>query len=207
MERVYGWPVAHEVGYPDLCGGEETLGENFAYFNRTHHAGRAVLVNQWDWNQAVCGERMPNDMTFADIRRGTDLEFGLSVYEPFGISQLEPLCFGALCVGSNVCGAMGFVRRASEHVAKADNVIEGDFLRVPDDMSIDDLLKISVERRDAIEAGEGKRLAERIIELLPRDRTSMERLVGSGHDLAQRMSWQRVVKEYFLPSLRRVSRA
>ena len=63
------------------------------FFNREHQAVRAVLVNQWDWNRQVCGERMPEEMTFGDIRRGTDLEFGLSVYEPFGISQFEPLSF------------------------------------------------------------------------------------------------------------------
>ena len=26
MERIYGWPVAHEEGYPDLCCGEEVVG-------------------------------------------------------------------------------------------------------------------------------------------------------------------------------------
>ena len=206
MERVYGWPVVHEVGYPDLCGGEEVLGENFEYFNRNHQATRAVLVNQWDWNRLVCGDRMPADMTFADIRRGTDLEFGMSVYEPFGIAQLEPLCFGAICVDSNVCGCTGFVRRASGGAANHPNVVEADFLNVPQDMSIDELLGITVDRRDAIEAEEGRRLAGLIIERLPRDPAVMERLVASGYALAQTMSWQRVVKEYFLPSLSRASK-
>ena len=41
---------------------------------------------------------------------GTDVEFGMSIYEPFGISQLEPLTFGGICVISSVCGCAGFVR-------------------------------------------------------------------------------------------------
>ena len=39
---------------------------------------------------------MPADMEFLDIRRGSDLEFGQSIYEPFGIAQVEPLTYGAI---------------------------------------------------------------------------------------------------------------
>jgi len=33
---------------------------------------------------------MPQDMTFLDIRQGRRRRFGQSIYEPFGIAQLEP---------------------------------------------------------------------------------------------------------------------
>ncbi len=203
MEHVYGWPVAHEEGYPDLCGGEEVVGEMCDVFNRTHKASRAVLVNQWGWSQKACGQRMPENMTIADLRRGTDLEFGLSIYEPFGISQLEPLSFGALCVVSNVCGCTGFARAAMRG-EKFDNVIEGNFLHLPGTKTIDELLSLSMADRDAVEAVEGRRLAELIVKLLPRDAKAQERLLKTGQELAQRMSWEHVVNEYFLPSLRRV---
>jgi len=205
MERVYNWPVAHEVGYPDLCGGEEVLGEMFDYFNREHEAARVVLVNQWDWNRAVCGDRMPEDMAFGDIRRGTDVEFGLSVYEPFGISQFEPLCFGALCATSNVCGCMGFVRRAAGEEGFDDNVIEGNFLTVPDAMGVDDLLSLPMAQRDRIESDEARRLAGEILGRLARDDEALARRIASGHALAQRMSWEHVVEEYFLPALGRAA--
>ena len=52
-------------------------------------------------------------MEFMDIRKGSDVEFGQSIYEPFGIAQLEPLTFGAICVFSNVCGCAGFFRDVS----------------------------------------------------------------------------------------------
>ncbi|HUU59234.1 MAG TPA: hypothetical protein VMZ50_06810 [Phycisphaerae bacterium] len=201
MERVYGWPVHHELGYPDQCGGEEVLGEMFEVFNRDHEAVRAVFVNQWDWNRAVCGERMPEEMTFSDIRRGTDVEFGLSVYEPFGISQLEPLCFGAVCVVSNVCGCMGFVRRVAGGNAYDENVIEADFLRVPETMGTDDLLAMSIAQRNSIEAEEARRLAERVIEALPRGEEEGQQRIVTGYQLADKMSWERVVQDYFLPGL------
>jgi len=205
MERTHGWPVHHELGYPDLCQGEEVLGEIFDEFNRTHHAARAVLVNQWGWSRQVCGLRMPEDMSFADIRRGTDVEFGLSVYEPFGISQLEPLSSGALCLVSNVCGCMGFARRAVGEGAIDDNIIEADFLELPRGGTLDELKNLPSSRRDEIETAEAERLAYEIIERLPRDDQTLQRRIQGGHDLATRMSWEHVVREYFLPSLSRAA--
>ena len=35
--------------------------------------------------------RLPDGMDIADLRRATDVEFGMATYEPFGISPLEPL--------------------------------------------------------------------------------------------------------------------
>lgn len=209
MERVYGWPVAHEVGYPDLCGGEESLGEIVHYFNRDHTRARAVLVNQWDWNPRFCGERMPADMTFADIRRGTDLEFGLSIYEPFGISQFESLSFGAICLVSNVCGCMGYARKAMAGATKwYKNIVEANFLNLPEEWqgrSVEDLLTLSVEQRDRIETVEGRRLAPLLVDSLPRIDADLQELIDTGYELARKMSWEHVVQDYFLPSLGRVS--
>jgi hypothetical protein len=201
MERCYGWPVGHERGYPDLCGGEENVEPMFAAFNREHEAVRAVFVNQWGWSRALCGQRMPEEMTFADIRRGTDVEFGLSVYEPFGISQLEPLCFGAVCAVSNVCGCMGFVRQAAEDSDVSRNVIEANFLSVPASLEIDELLGDSRGLRERAEDGECRRVARAIDEALPRDEDAAQQRLRDGYELARRMSWERVVTDYFLPSL------
>ena len=205
MERVYGWPVAHEEGYPDLCGGEEVLGEIFDCFNRDHQAIRAVLVNQWDWSPEYCGRKMPEGMTFADIRRGTDVEFGLSAYEPFGISQFEALCFGAICLVSNVCGCMGFARRAEEGF-DCDCIIEGDFLRGGRDRNIESLLGMQISDRDAIEVDETARLATILYESLPRDAETMRSQMKQGYELAGKMSWECVVRDYFLPALGRAAK-
>jgi len=206
MERVYGWPVTHERGYPDLCGGEEVVGEYFEKLNREHESIRAVLVNQWDWSRQVCGDRMPEDMTFADIRCGTDVEFGLSIYEPFGISQFEPLCCGGLCVVSNVCGCMGFARKLAEAGEDIEaNIIEANFLDTGEQLSIEQLLTLPQRRRDEIEITESRRLAGVIDQKLPRDEAASGRLIRSGAKLAAKMSWENVVRDYFLPALSRAA--
>jgi hypothetical protein len=133
------------------------------------------------------------------------VEFGLSVYEPFGIAQLEPLCFGALCVVSNVCGCMGFARRAGDGGSIGDNVLEGDFLGVPRSLDTQALLHLSIEQRHRVEEPEYQRLAEGIVEELPRDDGALSGRIEGGYELARRMGWQRVVEDYFLPSLGRVA--
>ncbi len=111
-EAEYGWPVDHRAENGDLVDQEVSFfNGTLEPFNQRTQNVRAVFVNQFGWDRGRCGERMPADMTFADIRRGTDLEFGQSVYEPFGIAQLEPLGYGALSCLSNVCGCVGFVTR------------------------------------------------------------------------------------------------
>jgi hypothetical protein len=110
MESEYGWPVAHREGIPDLSGGEAAFYTAIQQFNAQSRNIKIVFVNQFGFSRKECGRRMPEDMEFMDIRKGSDVEFGLSIYEPFGISQLEPLSFGGICVISSVCGCAGFVR-------------------------------------------------------------------------------------------------
>jgi len=204
MEKLYGWPVRHELGYPDLCCGEEAVGEMVEAFNSQHETIRAVFVNQWDWTSRACGRRMPPEMTLGDLRRGTDVEFGLSVYEPFGISQFEPLCFGALCVVSNVCGCIGFARREAGETGLPENIIEGDFVRIDEPITPERLIDITLLLRDEIESCECRRLAEAIVERLPRDEETKRRRIDHGYAAARAMSWERVVRDYFLPGLTRL---
>ncbi len=205
MEREYGWPVVHREGEPDLVSHEIPLYHAVEAFNRKARACQIVLVNQFGWSQERCGERMPADMEFMDIRKGTDLEFGQSAYEPFGIAQLEPLTFGALCVLSSSCGCLGFVRRASQGMAQR-NVLVADYISASSERIGADwrrALEIGQSVRDEIEAQEAARVARQVANALPH--TDMERrhLLETGYELSQRMSWEVVAREYFLPGLRR----
>jgi hypothetical protein len=81
--------------------------------------------------QATCGARMPADMEFMDIRKGSDAEFGQSIYEPFGIAQVEPISFGGICIFTNVCGCAGFVDKANDG-KPTPNVIVADYTNLPE---------------------------------------------------------------------------
>jgi hypothetical protein len=96
-------------------------------------------------------------------------------------------------------------RRASENQPIEDNIIEADFLKLTSPTGMDELKNLPASRREEIEAAEGQRLARAIADRLPRDDNSLQQRIRTGHELANRMSWEHVVQEYFLPSLDRAT--
>ena len=203
MEETYGWPVYHKIGYPDLVGAEIELNNGVSAFNLQSKAIKVVFVNQFGWSQAACGERMPIEMEFMDIRKGSDAEFGQSIYEPFGIAQVEPLSFGAICVVSNVCGCCGFIQRATDN-RDVPNIVIADYtqLNIPP-KSLEDVIHIGLAERNAIEMENSRDIAAKLLGRLPRKPRDVEDMLREGYDIASRMSWEVVVKDYFLPGLKR----
>ncbi|MDY7040955.1 MAG: hypothetical protein SVX38_08840 [Chloroflexota bacterium] len=202
MEEEYGWPVVHREGEPDLISHEIPFYNAGEAFNRQSRACKIVLINQFGWSRDRCGQRMPKDMEFMDIRKGSDLEFGQSIYEPFGIAQVEPLSFGATCVVSTACGCVGFLERASAGELPP-NVIVGDYIGAAPEGDHLQALTIGQPERDRIEAAEASRVARQIAERLPRDEKAVQRLLEDGYELGRRMSWEVVARDYLIPSLRR----
>ena len=206
-EQEYGWPVGHRADNGDLVGLEvDFFFHVLEPFNRRSQAVKAVLVNQFGWSQDRCGRRMPEAMGFMDLRKGVDVEFGQSIYEPFGIAQVEPLSFGALCVPSNVCGAVGFVQRATGDFADFPNVIVADYVTPPPNwvyQRAEDALTIDQHARDRIEIQRSKRVAEAIAARLPLTDAEAQRLLTLGQRAGERMSWEVVVRDYLLPALTR----
>ncbi len=203
MEQSYGWPAAHRFGFPDLVGPETDLWRDIDAFNAGHTRIQAVLVNQFGWSRSRIGKRLPENMDIADLRRATDVEFGMATYEPFGISPLEPLGSGAVCVISNVCGCKGFV----DHVANGSgepNVIEADFTMLDHPRTIDELLRMDRRERDAIEQKVAGEVARRVYDALPRDDQQRRRLIEGGQALVARMGWDQVLEEGLLPLLHRL---
>jgi hypothetical protein len=205
MEADTNWPVGHDYGYPDLVNGEDDLFAMFEHFNAEHSAVRLILVNQFGWSPDGNGRRMPADMAFADIRKGVDAEFGLSIYEPFGISQLEPLSYGATCIVSDVCGCVSFARRAAEAEGFGENIIDASFLDLPAPMTIDQLKALTIAQRSEIEDIEAARVARQLAATLPEGNDILNARLQRGYAMAERMSWDHVVSEYFLPALSHVT--
>ena len=142
-----------------------------------------------------------------DIRQGSDLEFGQSIYEPFGIAQVEPLNYGALCCVSNVCGCIGFAARAAGGLANLPNMIVADYVSLPPDYWLGspyDALGIDQSVRDWIESRNSADVARTIMERLPTSRQEMEVLLEHGQTVAHRMSWDVVAKHHLLPGLYRL---
>jgi hypothetical protein len=218
MEARYNWPVAHREGWPDLSGGEAAFYTAIQEFNARSKNVKVIFINQFGFSRKLCGVKMPEDMEFLDIRRGTDVEFGQSIYEPFGIAPVEPLTFGGLCVFSSVCGCAGFVNDAiagirptaidpsrlgveprqdgTRNIIIADyTAIDGRFGEIPE------LSRIDRNIRDRIEHRVSSEVADEIIMLLPKTEPEMAAMIETGFQIARNMSWDVVVSNYLLPIL------
>jgi hypothetical protein len=205
MESAYNWPVAHREGAPDLSGGEAAFYTAVQEFNAKSKNIKIIFINQFGFNQADCGQRMPNDMEFMDIRRGSDVEFGQSIYEPFGIAQLEPLTFGGICVVSSVCGCAGFVADIAG-AEGAKNLVIADYTRLNSFgfANIEDVLKIEDSVRKQIEQSVSEKVAMQVCSRLAKSESETEDMIKTGYSLAKNMSWDEVVKNYLLPCLQKV---
>ena len=204
MEASYNWPVAHREGWPDLSGGEAEYYTAVQEFNTRSRNIKIVFINQFGFDAHRCGRKMPEKMEFMDIRKGTDVEFGQSIYEPFGIAQVEPLTFGGICVFSSVCGCLGFVNDVTDG-QDVKNVIVADYTNLDGhaDSEIEDLLQIHRAARDHIEANQSERVAMQICSRLPKNEAELESMIKTGYELAKNMSWDVVVRNYLIPSLER----
>jgi hypothetical protein len=207
MEQNYRWPVAHREGPPDLSNGEAIYYQGVQEFNARSRNVKVVFINQFGFDAACCGKRMPADMEFMDIRKGSDAEFGQSIYEPFGIAQVEPISFGGICIFSNVCGCAGFVDVANGG-KPTPNVIVADYTDLPNkSLRPEQLLSIGAEQREEIEQLVAKHVANELLERLPRTPAEFEKFIDRGHALAQKMSWDVVARDYVLPGIQRAGRA
>ena len=232
MSREYGWPKDHHEGWPDLIALETPLWQAIAKFNAGAKASRIVLINQFGFSRDRIGDTMPADMTFEDLRNGADVEFGQSIYEPFGIAQLEPLPSGALCVMSNVCGCLGFIRNKlgelpalaltdkdgllSEDLEGSKrpflNVIVADYTSLTTSPTarlihggpdLRESLAIGQAERDAVEHRAARDAADAIAQRLPRTAAQKTALIEAGYMLAQQISWDVVAREQLLPAITR----
>src|SRR5205085_4402869 len=143
---------------------------------------------------------MPADMEFMDIRKGSDVEFGQSIYEPFGIAQVEPISFGGICVFTNVCGCAGFAEKAAEAISgktETPNVIIADYTELADQsLQPHQLMDIGQPQRDEIEHAVAEKVAKALVERLPRTPAEFEPFIERGYALAQHMSWDVVARDY-----------
>ncbi len=203
MEAWWDWPVAHREGMPDLSNGEALFYAGVQRFNARSRNIKALLINQFGFDRTVCGSRMPEGMEFWDIRKGADVEFGQSIYEPFGIAQLEALSVGGICVITNVCGCAGFVDEVTGGEPLA-NVIVADYTEIPKPRPpARTLLGLDRNYRDGIEHRVAAHVAEDLLRRLPADAQQKAELLASGYKAASFMTWEVIARNYFLPAIER----
>ncbi|MCP4455839.1 MAG: hypothetical protein GY809_30640 [Planctomycetes bacterium] len=200
MEANYGWPVAHREGLPDLVGDEIPFFDAVQTFNARARNIKILFINQDGFDSQTCGQRMPTGMAPADLYQGTDVEFCLSLYEPSGSAQLEPLAYGGLCVLNRICGCTELVDTMGESTTQ--NVLIADFTTVSDDHpTVESALRISQSQRDKLEQTICRDLAQRILDRLPVTEIQSQTLLEAGSRLAAQMQWDTIIRNHLHPVL------
>jgi len=204
MEAKYDWPRHHHHGYPDLVGPEIDLHHHIEEFNARHQNIQIILINQFGWTRSLIGTKLPESMNFADLRRATDVEFGMATYEPFGISPLEPLGSGAICVISSVCGCEGFVEYVNQG-QPTPCVIKADYTQIDKPQTIGQLKQLSQEDRERIERRVAADIANQLSDRLATTEKDRALLLETSRELNRKMGWDQVAEHQLLPMLRRIT--
>jgi hypothetical protein len=89
------------------------------------------------------------------------------------------------------------------------NVIVADYTQLGDYpyADLEDLMQIGGKVREHTEAWEGARVAQEVLDRLPRNDAESESLLREGYRLAHSMSWDVVVRKYLLNDLRAAHRS
>ena len=200
---AYGWPSVHREGGADLSRGELEFDLQVRAFNGRSRAIKALFVNQFGWDRESCGDFLSEDAQFADLRRGSDVEFGQSIYEPFGIAQIEPMSFGTISVVSDICGCVGFVDQVADKKGLA-GFVEGAYTHL-ESVSKDSNAIGAPEGRRA-EALQSEVVAAELALKLPDKVAERRQLLAQGYEVAREMSWERVAEDMLIPILRRLEK-
>ncbi len=199
MEREYGWPVLHRQGWPDLVGTEEDVYNQLQVFNARSKAIKGLFINQFGFDRARCGKRVPEDAEFADLRMASDAEFGFSIYEPFGIAQIETIPFGGVSLLSSSCGAAGLLQEKFKGAAIKPFYIL-DYISAGRRMSYNTLRDLTIPQRSAMEKQLLSKHSKQIFEILPLTSAKREQYLINAQRYASRISWEALAKSYVLGS-------
>lgn len=195
IEDEYGWPVLHKEGWPDLVGLEAEIYRYLELFNSRSRAVKGVFINQFGFTREACGMRVPKGSDFLDLRVASDAELGFSVYEPFGIAQLETIPFGGTALLSSTCGCASFLQLTFNGAEiKPFHIV--DFTEPASGMSAEDLKRITVEQRDAIERQLLNEHAGPILDVIPVGNEKREAYLESSRKYVREMGWERAAASY-----------
>jgi len=192
MAQEYGWPIIHREGWPDLVGAESDTYSYLSHFNSRSKNIKGVFINQFGFDRRNCGEKVPEEADFLDLRIGSDVEFGFSIYEPFGKAQLEVLPFGGIPAVSPSCGCSYLLKkRFQDLVHKPFAVI--DFIGgIKNYLKDADLSSISIEYRFELEKKLFVKAGKEIFMSLPKNDSERLHALDSIQEKFQCLGWEKV---------------
>lgn len=199
MVKEYGWPFNHRVGWPDLVGDEIFINNLIENFNQRSKAIRAIFINQYGLSKRKCGIDFPEDITTRDLKLATDVELGMSIYEPFGISHIEVMPSGGIPVISTSCGVYFMLEKIFQEDFKPHFSI--DFIHQAKDLPDEILLRINPEKREMLEELAMATQLRALYNVIPKNEEDRIKLFEGVQSYISKLEWDYIVKTYFFPAL------
>lgn len=194
MENDYGWPVWHKENWPDLVSYENDIFWSIHYFNAKSRSIKGVFLNQYGFDSAHLGKRFPENTTFSDLRIASDAEFGMSIYEPFGIAQIETVPYGGVAVLSRACGSSFLLEQGNfDDKTNAFHVI--DFSNTS--ASIKNYNDIDISHRTHIEKKIITKEAKKIFQKIPKTEKERELLFNQCMSHSEFLGWDSISKRIY----------
>jgi glycosyltransferase involved in cell wall biosynthesis len=192
MEREYGWPVVHREGWPDLVGTERDIYTYLSLFNARSRNVKGVFLNQFGFSRRKCGSRVPEEAEFIDLRVGSDAEFGFSIYEPFGIAQLEAVPFGGMAALSSSCGCSSFLEKCLDDSPRK-NFVVFPFADGRADGRGRDLASLTTEQRFEMERELFREAGPGFFRMLPKSDEERLQCLRAVQNKLECLGWESVV--------------
>ncbi len=203
MIKEYHWPFEHRVGWPDLIGYEIEIYRYVKTFNAKSKNIKALFINQFGFSKRKCPTLFTEDIDTRDLRVGSDIELGMSIYEPFGIAHIETLPFGGFSIPSTSCGVSFFLENIFENTFKPYFIL--DFISTGKNFSLDSIKNLTEEKRYALEEYYIANNISKIFERIPKTIKDKERFLNEISKVGHKLNWDYVIKTYFIPQLESLS--
>lgn len=203
MTKAYNWPFEHKKGWPDLVGDEIEVYKLTKNFNENSRNIKALFVNQFGFSKKKCPKLIVEEIDTIDLKIASDIELGISIYEPFGISHIEVLPFGGISVHSTSCGVYFFLEKTFKDSFKPFYAL--DFISIGSPLTLETLKTINPNQRKALEELCIANNALKIFEKIPK--TLKEKEIGFNQisEFVDKLSWDNVIKTCFIPQIKSLS--
>jgi hypothetical protein len=204
MGNNWKWPVDFLDRNNQLPDSEAAFYAGVQAFNTQAKNIQVILVDPLGFYNTASGKTLRMEIDVCDIRRGSDVEFGQSIYEPFGRTTLEALANGSLVVCNRICGSLELIEKIAGGKLP-DSVIVADYTERnhPDNAmeSLESILAIDQGGRDLVEHAVSGHVARLILERLPRSEDELRSRIAWGLEFAAKINWDSVCQQFFLPAL------
>ena len=165
---------------------------------------RLKVVNEFHWPDQTESGSSPTCFSRQDLHMATDISLGLSTYDTFAISPLEPVSCGAICMISTGCGCACHLQKLK---GIESNILIADYGKRLDEIldvkdNYESIFEITNLHKESLEEQATKEFAVELAEKVPRNTAQRTDSLARGIKIGKQMNWENEIAHSFIPILK-----